>query len=303
MANRADYAIRLKQRGNNARERALHYLKNDLLSNESSMLSMKQVTWNNNDINLIIDSTETASVKNFKALNREPIDYGDYIIWNGIYWIVNSRDYDDEVYVRGQMTQCNYKLKWQNESLETIERWAVFSIVTRYNEGVYKGRQIDDIQSTISVILPGDSETCKLKRNKRFLADIYTEEPYAWEITQRDVLSNNYSGDRGLITLALSQDLFNDATDNKDLMIADYKEPTNENEIDGNNYLIVGRDRTYTSNSPCVWNITDGNEYVKIISSNANEIVLVAENKSDIGKTVILSNGSIEKHLTIKSLY
>lgn len=303
MANRAEYAIRLKQRGNNARERALHYLKNDLLSNEDNMLSMKQVIWNNNDVKLIIDSTETASVKNFKALNREPIDYGDYIVWDDRYWIVNSRDYDDEVYVRGQMTQCNYKLKWQNESLDIIERWAVFAIVTRYNEGVFKGRQIDDIQSTISVLLPGDDETIKLKRNKRFLADIYTEEPYAWEITQRDVLSNNYSGGRGLITLALSQDLFNDATDNKELMIADYKESVQKNEIEGSNYLIVGRNRTYRSTSPCTWNITDGNDYVKIVSSSDSEIVLVAENKSDIGKTVVLSNGTTEKHLTIKSLY
>lgn len=303
MANRAEYAIRLKQRGNNARERALHYLKNDLLSNEDNMLSMKQVIWNNNDIKLIIDSTETASVKNFKALNREPIDYGDYIVWDDRYWIVNSRDYDDEVYVRGQMTQCNYKLKWQNESLDIIERWAVFAIVTRYNEGVFKGRQIDDIQSTISVLLPGDDETIKLKRNKRFLADIYTEEPYAWEITQRDVLSNNYSGGRGLITLALSQDLFNDATDNKELMIANYKESIQKNEIEGSSYLIVGRNRIYRSNPPCTWNITDGNDYVKIVSSSDSEIVLVAENKSDIGKTVVLSNGTTEKHLTIKSLY
>lgn len=303
MANRAEYAIRLKQRGNNARERALYNLKSGLLADQDSMLSMKNVIWNNEDIKLIIDSTEVASVKNFKALNRESIDYGDYIIWDDRYWLVNSRDYDDEVYVRGQMTQCNYKLKWQNENLDIIERWAVFAIVTRYNEGVFKGRQIDDIQSTISVLLPGDDETIKLKRNKRFLADVFTEEPYAWEITQRDVLSNNYSGGRGLITLALSQDLFNDATDNKELMIANYKESVDENDIDGSNSLIVGRTRTYSCKSPCVWSIIEGSEYVRIISSNDNEIVLIAENKSDIGKSIKLSNGISEKCIVIKSLY
>ena len=205
------------------------------------------------------------------------------------------------MYIRGKITQCNYFLKWQNEKNEIVGRWAVIETVTRYNNGVFEGKFIDNIQSTISAMIGCDDETMKLKRDFRFLADIYSEEPYAFKITQRDVLSKYY-GDSGLITWALTQEGFNSETDNTELMIADYRKPAEESTITGADIIYIGRSASYTSplTSPN-WTLIDA-PIDWIVSKNQSCDIMIPVDLSLAGKSITLSDGTNEKKITIKAL-
>ena len=146
-----------------------------------------------------------------------------------------------------------------------------------------------------------DDETMKLKRDFRFLADIYSEEPYAFKITQRDVLSKYY-GDSGLITWALTQEGFNPETDNTELMIADYRKPTEESTITGTDVIYIGRSASYTSplTSP-TWTLVDA-PIDWIVSKNQSCDIMIPVDLSLAGKSITLSDGTNEKKITIKAL-
>lgn len=301
MASREAYIARLESNGKTKRERQLNRLKRQIQNNIGDLLSYHDVIVNGKNIGITTESTEKASVKKFTAAAGETIGYGDYVIWNGTHWIVSERDYDDEIYIRGKITQCNYFLRWQNEKKEIVGRWAVIETVTRYNNGVFEGKFIDNIQSTISAMIGCDDETMKLKRDFRFLADIYSEEPYAFKITQRDVLSKYY-GDSGLITWALTQEGFNPETDNTELMIADYKDPGTPAEIIGADHIYASRSATYTSplTNPD-WSLTDAPaEWIQ--SKNGDCVITIPSDLSLIGKVITLTDGANSKAITIKAV-
>lgn len=301
MASRETYIARLMSEGKTKRERGLNRLKQSIQSSVKDLLSYHEVLINGVKVGITAESTEKASVKKFTAAPNEHIGYGDYVLWDGIHWIVSERDYDDDVYIRGKITQCNYFLKWQNEKNEIVGRWAVIETVTRYNNGVFEGKFIDNIQSTISAMIGCDDETMKLKRDFRFLADIYSEEPYAFKITQRDVLSKYY-GDSGLITWALTQEGFNSETDNTELMIADYRKPAEESTITGADIIYIGRSASYTSplTSPN-WTLIDA-PIDWIVSKNQSCDIMIPVDLSLAGKSITLSDGTNEKKITIKAL-
>ncbi|MBO5970237.1 MAG: hypothetical protein J6S14_17290 [Clostridia bacterium] len=301
MADREIYKARLQKNGVTRRDRELSWLRRRLSDGIGDLLNSHEVEHNGQNILITSEVTEFASVKKFTCSPEYNVGYGDYFIWDGIYWLVTERDYDDEVYVRGKITQCNYFLTWQNDDGEIIGRWSVISQVTRYNNGVFEGKVVDNIESTLSVQIPCDAETMKLKREKRFLADIYYNEPYAYKITQRDVLSGYY-GDSGLITWAVSQDVYNPETDNADLMIADYWKPAGIAEIVGPMSIRIGQSCEYTSSGGTNWSVLEGDFCV--LTANGNTASLqVPLDRRHIGKVIRLTDGLREISVTVQSVY
>lgn len=299
MADREAYYERLTARGRNRRERQLAWLQRDISMEAADLLSYQTVQLRGEKLDMVIESTEIASTKKFLIPTATVVGYGDYIIWKGVYWIVTERDYDDEIYIRGKMTQCNYYLQWQNEQNEIIGRWCVIGQVTRYNNGIFYGKIIDNIESTLSISIGNDEETVKLKRGKRFLADMDGVEPYAYLISQRDVLTNYY-GDSGLIVWAVSQDVYNSETDNKELMIADYVEAAVSG-IEGNDTIRIGHSSVYTSGREASWSI-DSNFVILEISDDA-AVIKVPKDRELIGKSFVLTDGVEEKTIRICAVY
>lgn len=302
---------RLKSKGNTARERILNTTRESIFKQSEDLLANKVVKCRGQEINIVINSTDIMTVKKFNLLCDFSIDYGDYIVWNDKIWIVTSCDYDDELYVTGKITQCNYELKWQNKIGETISRWCIVNVVSKYNNGVFEGKVIDVLESTLMVIMPFDSETLPLKREKRFIVDFMQDEPYVYVVTQRDVATQHY-GNKGLINLALSQTTFNEATDNVIEMIADYNEAIIiGSEIIGSDIIRLGQRSTYqTSGSSYSWTIraddanTNIDHVVEITDSYDNKVILQAKsNSANINQKIILSDGVSEFIITVKGLF
>ena len=301
MASREAYYERLTAKGKTRRDRELSAVHRAISTGVSDLLSSHTVLLRNEEIDITVEATEIMSVKKFTAAPDVVIGHGDYIVWDNVYWLVTERDYDDEIYIRGKMTQCNYYLKWQNDIGEIIGRWCVINQVTRYNNGVFEGKVVDNIESTLSIMIVSDSETEKLKREKRFLADTYSEEPYAYKITQRDVLSNRY-GSSGLITWAVSQDVYNPEVDNRELMIANYRNTPVTSTISGPSGIRIGQRAIYTTNIPANWNLTSGDPSFLTVDGDTAVLSIPAD-RTLIGTVLKMSDGNTELEIKIMPVY
>lgn len=174
---------------------------------------------------LIVVHTQNIIEKKIIAFPNETFYSGGIVDCYGQKWLITEVDANKQIYTIGKMTQCSLLLKWQNSLGQIIERWAVIEN-SGAPQGMNEGNIITTPDLSFKLKLPLDSETINLQRDKRFLADIngIKDEPDAFVITQRDVLSHNY-GQGGIIILGITQDSFNRVIDSIELGIADYFVP------------------------------------------------------------------------------
>lgn len=145
---------------------------------------------------------------------------GDYEWWLTIY------ESDATLFPKHIIKKCNYLLKWKNSMGEIVERWCVFS---DNNKLMDAERKTNYNKMTLSyynnsLILPCDSETINIRIDKRFLIDHshIIDNPDAWIVTNRNVISKRFDDYDGVIELAVSRHQFNHNVDSKEHMIADY---------------------------------------------------------------------------------
>lgn len=141
-------------------------------------------------------------------------------------WLVMSSS-DDILFPLHQIKKCSRTIKWVDELGNVCERWICFNDSSTMGDAVKSYDNITHIpDSTMSIYLPYDADTIKLRFDIRFLIDVPgIEEPNAWKIVNRNAVTRVYNG-HGVILLTLGRDQFNHETDNAELMVADYyKEP------------------------------------------------------------------------------
>lgn len=229
MATFDSYKARVLQRGDTMRERTLFYEKKHIKKLAVNSLSCKDCKVNGVDQKIVIDDGTLPYYKNIKSLPDEYFDAGDYVTWAGAAWLVVSCDWDKEVYTYGKMQQCNYILKWQNNDAEVIERWSVVMSASKYNNGEKYNNIIVVGSNQLMVYLPIDSETLKLKADKRLFVDFNTDNPKCYDVTRVDTVTMGYDGvaepvydGRGCILLVLTETEYNPDTDRIDLMLCNY---------------------------------------------------------------------------------
>ena len=260
MASFDSYKARVNQRGDTERERTLYYEKEHLKTLAVNSLSCKDCQVNGVDQKLIIDDGTLPYYKDVKSLPDEYFNAGDYITWADCKWLVVSCDWDKEVYTYGKAQQCNYLLKWQDETATTIERWSVVLSASKYNNGEKYNNIIVVGSNQLMVYLPNDADCLKLKANKRLMVDFDTSEPRCYDITRVDTVTMSYDGvaepaydGKGCILLILTETEFNPDVDRADLMLCDYVanpvQPTSPILITyaGNPELRIGGRKTFTA--------------------------------------------------------
>ena len=232
MASFDSYKARVNQRGDTERERTLYYEKEYLKALAVNSLSCKDCQVNGVDQKLVIDDGTLPYYKEVKSLPDEYFNAGDYITWADCKWLVVSCDWDKEVYTYGKAQQCNYLLKWQDETATTIERWSVVLSASKYNNGEKYNNIIVVGSNQLMVYLPNDADCLKLKANKRLMVDFDTSEPRCYDITRVDTVTMSYDGvaepvydGKGCILLILTETEFNPDVDRADLMLCDYVNP------------------------------------------------------------------------------
>lgn len=232
MSSFEQYKRRVQLHGQTMRERTLYQEKRNLTLKAPNSLSCKDVKVNNVAQKLIIDDGTLPYYKEVKSLPDEYFEAGNYVEWADAMWLIVSCDWDKEVYTYGKMQQCNYILKWQNEAYTTIERWAVVLSASKYNNGEKYNNIIVVGSNQLMIYLPIDSETLKMRANKRLMVDFNLSQPKCYDVTRVDTVTMGYDGvaeptydGKGCVLLVLTETEFNPDVDRPDLMLCDYIDP------------------------------------------------------------------------------
>lgn len=219
------YEARLNVAGKYGRDRAIQREREALLRKYMNSPALKDVEIDDVPQQLFIHSTDTPSEKTFNTLPGETVDIGDIIYWNEMHWLVTKVDFDDEITRGGRIVQCNRQIRWQNQHTgEIIERWCL--LTKPYTSNIAEGVVIATSNREFKVQIPYDDETIQIDLDRRFLLEVINGQPKAYEVTSVDAQTNRYQDiEGGFLIWNLSQCDYNPATDNAELMIADYFEP------------------------------------------------------------------------------
>lgn len=310
------YTARMNLHGTTQRERTKNRLIAHLNDRTQHSLSYKNILLNGEESQLVINSGTQPYYKEFQSLPSQEINIGDYVEWANSHWIVVTCDSDDEIYRDGKLNQCNYLLKWQNELGEIIERHAVIQSASKYNDGTDSNAVITLGSDQLSIIVPIDSETIKLKKSmsKKFFIDGNTEDPTTYELTGTGNVPDTYNG-HGITSWIVKECAYTATEDDLKYGVCNYKAvdteedpttpPENPDEmtdlrvvISGNKNLKVGFSRTYTAtitdadgsavewDNTYSWNVVSDFEVAQ--GTDGSTIKLLVEDEDYVDKVFML---------------
>lgn len=320
------YNNRLDINGHTKRERQVNHLKDIITRKSVDNPSYKSILLNGEKTQLVINSGTQTYYKDFQSLPDQEINIGDYVEWANSHWIVVTCDSDDEIYRNGKLEQCNYLLKWQNELGQIIERWAVIQSASKYNDGTDSNAVLSLGSDQLSIIIPIDEESIKLKKSmgKKFFIDGNKEDPTAYELTGTGNVPDTYNG-HGITSWIVKECAYTASEDDLKYGVCNYKAvdtedtttpstPESGNEtsvlsatILGNKNLKVGFARTYTAtiadtdgnavewNDDYSWNVVSDFEVGQEVTDNKIELLVDDEGCVDslillqmiVGNTVV----------------
>lgn len=240
---------------------------------------------------------------------------GQYVECEGAMWLVSALPDNNRIYEKAVLWKCKHTIRFISPLTGEIVKYPVYSTnSTQYGTGELEKTYMTVGEDQHLIYIPYNEETIKLDDQFRFLMDKNRESPSAYRITRVDPVSYAVGDERnedGLIQWAVLQTQFNDATDSKELMIADYFPQKPEEvvppagqsglvltDLDGDQMLAIGE--TKQIQVKCV--LPDGTETqisdyrmeydfaggaASVVSDNAGLITLqAANNQSFVGKTI-----------------
>ena len=169
---------------------------------------------------------------NCKVIPRvgEILDIGDIILFNGLHWLVNDKNFQDTIYNSCEMMKCNREIRWQNPTTkEIVSRWCFAE--RPYANGVDEGKVISTSNRQFRITLPYDTETTMVDLDRRFLLEKINNIAKSYRLKATDVNTNKLQDiEGGFVIWTLEHEgNFMPDRDNSELMIADYiisDEPT-----------------------------------------------------------------------------
>lgn len=140
------------------------------------------------------------------------------------YWICTNLFNVDDVHKQGELTLCNFTLKFQSPTGTILSYPCILS--TNSSVGIKEDDTISTPNGIYTIKLPFDANTVLINTDDRFfIDDLSVEIPQVFSVSKPNRTEFKY-GTKGLIELTMKQDAYNSQTDRKDLGICDYKEPT-----------------------------------------------------------------------------
>lgn len=303
------YETRLGIAGKHGRDRAIQREQEAILRKYMNSPALKDVEIDGVPQKLFVHSTDAPSEKTFNTLPGEIVDIGDIILWNEMHWLVTNVDFDDEVTRGGRIVQCNRQLRWQNQRTgEIIERWCL--VTKPYTSNIEEGMAIATSNREFKIQIPYDEETIQIDLDRRFLLEVINGEPKAYTVTSVDSETNRYQDiDGGFLIWNLSQGEYNPATDNAELMIANYFEPKVAPDpeepllpclINGRDTIRGGMSRTYeavfydesgeiTSGSVAVWNVSADSDAVAWSADGSTLTLTLQDDGLPVGSVITIT--------------
>ena len=132
---------------------------------------------------------------------------GSILVFDGITWIVTSKMFDKMAYKVGSVLECNNMLKWLDDFGVIQSCPAFIQNKSLYTTGIDTNRFITTPDSKLNGMIPVNSDTINLKRDKRFLLG-YGGKLYAYKLTLIDIVTLP-----GLMLLVMEEDMIKDSDD------------------------------------------------------------------------------------------
>lgn len=151
-----------------------------------------------------------------------------YIRFEDRIWIIASEPSNNKFYEKSVLKICNNQLRWQDaETKEIFSYWYWCEDTTKYSSGIFKGSVVITYDKQYGVMLPLDKNTRKLHDGMRFMLELSGTTPLVYKLTKFDGITGNNKNTK-LLKLSLTQTVYQEGTDNVDLMIADYNMDNSE---------------------------------------------------------------------------
>lgn len=140
--------------------------------------------------------------------------------------MVSSLPDNNCIYEKAVLWKCKHNIRFISPLTGEIVEYPVFSTnSTQYGTGEADKTNMSVGEDQHLIYIPYNKETIMLDDRFRFLMDKNRVNPTAYRITKVDPVSyavgEEYEND-GLIQWSVLEDQFNGATDNAELMVADY---------------------------------------------------------------------------------
>lgn len=298
------YKERIASKGLTKRERDVNYTRDYYRRRLPESISYKEVLINGEPSHLVIEKGTKPYYKKFRCyLEDQTIYNGDYVYWADAYWLVINSDADHEIFSDGELYQCNYKLKWQNESGQIITRWCHIQNASAYNTGEDFASAAKLGTNELGLLLPIDEETIKLERDRRFYMD-FTKKKLRYKFTRIDAVCDTYAleatyGQKGLLYIIAMEDFEFRENDNDELEICDYFVPEDATEdipegTVGISYIDYFSDVIRVGGAPRVYTAAFVGEHGEVIDGVTAQWEVVSDFAIDTvidGNTISLSCG------------
>ena len=243
-------------------------------------------------------------------LDKDWIECGDYLEYEGIVWLcLNSYSFH-KLYCRATFMSCDWKIYWINENGELKGQYVIDQNSTQYNSGE-TGNSIMTLGSAQHMLkMQCNDDTILLDSPMRFAIDKNIKKPTCYKVTQNDNSAYNYG--KGLCCITVTETPLNTESDRlitlddgTQVWICDYVEvtplpptPSEPDEttdlrcvISGNTNLKNGYRRTYTvtftdkdgnsvnwQNVNHQWNVQSDFDIKQTISDNKLTVSINDEN-------------------------
>ena len=206
------YTARMTQHGTTQRERIVNRLKTNLNNKLQDNPSYKSVKLNGEETNLIINTSTKPYYKEFQSLPDQKILAGDYVEWADSMWLVLNADSDDEVYIDGNLRQCQHRIYWQKADGTIVSRYAFTENASSYSNGETGNNTITLQSNQFMVYLPYDEETAELDNGKRVHMSRSNAKCKPYELTRPDDITYGF-GEKGVLNIIFTQTQYNQEKD------------------------------------------------------------------------------------------
>ena len=203
------YKKNLSLKGVSKVNRAINETKRSLSYKLLENPSCKSVVLSGVDCNLCILSGKDSYTKKIHSLPYETFRIGEVVEWENSYgdkskWLIVETDHNSDITTVGVMRRCNYVLSWKSEGGNEISKDCVILSDVSYSSGIEEKAHMSTGSSRLTLYVPCDNDTKRIKRGMKFVIDNTDEEPMYYEVVNSNRVSDVYDG-YGVLKYTLSE--------------------------------------------------------------------------------------------------
>lgn len=196
--------------------------------------------------------------------NYQYVKYTDTGTNNSQIFLIETMPASNKIYTKAVIHECNYTLKWQDDTGVVHYQPSVTQEATQYSTGIETARNIINTPYTQYMSwLPITNDTLNINRDKRMFIDLNTQTPLVFKVTSTSRIPYSYN-ERRMLRVTFTEDLYNAETDSIENWLCDYiQPPPRQAQIiyAGNPEIRIGGRKTFTCNVASSFNIVVSPEW------------------------------------------